>query len=229
MNFVLFLLLLPLIKPMRTGTNVVCGVHYMTQFKFTGSKDEKKQKTGRFTATISLWKRAAKTASTTGKSVLVLWMRQIRAREISFTIWSKWWYQTFKKSCSDCTHAACLRRRCSPMRNCWVSNSLHGWSFSSLLGLSTYGASGLSQYIRPWQRRLAYNPSAIIHSSTPLSSAWGSAPGLSDAGSGDGKRMTSAPLWNLSSEQGEEEEEDDEVIRHPSRLLVVTSLTRDSL
>lgn len=48
--------------------------------------------------------------------------------------------------------------------------------------------------------------------------------------------MTSAPLWNLSSEQGEEEEEeeggeeeDDEVIRHPSRLVVVTSFTKDSL
>lgn len=107
MNFVLFLLLLPLIKPMRTGTNVVCGVHYMTQFKSTASKDEKnKKKTGQFTGTISLWKRAAKTASTTGKPVLVFWMRQIRAREISFTIWSKLWYQTLKKSCSDCTHAS---------------------------------------------------------------------------------------------------------------------------
>ena len=124
-----------------------------------------------------------------------------------------------------------------PRRNCWVSNSLHGCSFSSLLGLSKYGARGPSQYTRPWQRRLAYNPSGAIHRSTPLSSTLGSmsAPCLWDSGYGNGKRITSAPLWNLSSWHGEEEEEEDgeeeeeEVIRQPSGLVVVTSFTKDSL
>lgn len=127
--------------------------------------------------------------------------------------------------------------RCLPMRNCWVSNNLLGCSFSSLLGLSMYGARGPSQYTRPWHRRLAYNPSGIIHKSTPFSSMLGSmsAPCLWDSGNGKGKRMTSAPLWNLSSGQGEEEEEDDgeeeveEVIRQPSGLVIVASFTKDSL